>query len=83
MEQLPLGGGAKDSPLDGGINRAQRGVIWPPGAGMGERESERERDSRVAAIMNEGEQRQSAQLHFQQGQGQQGQPNIIDSNQNL
>ncbi len=83
MELLPpVGAGAKDSPLDSGLNRSQRGVARPPGAVVGERENERERDSGVAAVMNNGQPRQSSQLNFEQGQGQQGQPNI-NSNQNL
>ena len=59
-----------------------------PGAAMGERESERERDG---AMIDNGElqQRLSSQLDFEQAQGHQGQVNfknsnsVVDSNRNL
>ena len=84
-------GGAKESPADGGfLSRANGGVAARvPGAAMGERESERERDG--AMIDNrELQQRLSSQLDFEQGQGHQGQVNfnknsnpVVGSNRNL
>ena len=80
-------GGAKESPADGSfLSRAKGGVAARvPGAAMGERESERERDG--AMIDNrELQQRLSSQLDFEQGQGQVNFKNsnpVVGSNRNL
>ena len=80
-------GGAKESPADGSfLSRAKGGVAARvPGAAMGERESERERDG--AMIDNrELQQRLSSQLDFEQAQGQVNFKNsnsVVDSNRNL
>ena len=82
MELLPPVGAAKESPAGGSLSRSQRGMVRQPGAAVGERESERDKDGGMGAMMNDRElqQRQSSQLNFEQGPGHQGQPNdILDS----